>query len=74
MYISMMWTVLFVYGIVFYTFVEMFGLYICMIVLGMFSLMTALFAIFVVPETRGKTDEEIREMMIKKSNELPSSA
>lgn len=65
MVISIIWTVLFVYGIVFYTFVDMFGLYTCMIILSLFCLLTALFAIFFVPETRGKSYEEIRALIVK---------
>lgn len=65
MVISIIWAVLFVYGIIFYTFVELFGLYTCMIILGLFSLLTALFAFFFVPETRGKSYEEIRDLIVK---------
>lgn len=63
--ISIIWTVLFVYGIIFYSIVELFGLYMCMVILGLFSFLTALFAIFFVPETRGKSYEEIRDLLIK---------
>lgn len=65
MVISIIWTVLFVYGIIFYTFVELFGLYTCMVILSVFCLLTALFAIFFVPETRMKSFAEIEEMMKK---------
>lgn len=63
--ISIIWTVLFVYGIIFYSMVALFGLYMCMVILSLFCLLTALFTIFFVPETRGKTTEEIRNLLVK---------
>lgn len=63
--ISIIWTVGFVYGLIFYTFVEVYGLYTCMIILGIFSLLTALFAIFKVPETKNLSYAEIRDLITK---------
>lgn len=64
MNISTNYTVTFVYNIIFYRFVDAFGLYTCMVVLSLFSLLTALFAVFAVPETRGKSFEEIRNLIL----------
>lgn len=62
--ISTNYSLTFVYNIIFYQFVDAFGLYTCMAVLSLFCLLNALFAIRFVPETRGKSYEETREMIL----------
>lgn len=61
--ISFMWIILFILGLIFSMFLEMFGLFKCMITLGVASLLNALFGIFFVPETRGKSFDEIAKML-----------
>lgn len=61
----MLWILLFILGSVFPAVLEAIGLFTCMITLGVFSLLNALFGIFFVPETRGKSYEEIMEILNK---------
>lgn len=61
----MLWIILFLLGAVFLTFLEMFGLFYFMMALGVISLLNALFGIFIMPETRGKSYEQIREALSK---------
>lgn len=50
-------------GMLLPTFLETVGLFIFMISLSAMSLLNALFGIFCIPETRGKSFEEITEML-----------
>lgn len=63
--VSMLWIILFILGAIFLTFLENFGLFNCLFMLGAISLLNALFGIFFVPETRGLSYEEIEEIMSK---------
>lgn len=61
--ISMFWIILFILGSVFPIFLETYGLFICMITLGIMSALNIIFGILFIPETRGKSYDEIMELM-----------
>lgn len=59
----MVWFICFVLGSVFPIFLETFGLVNCMVTLGIFSVANLLFGVFFLPETRGKSYDEIMELL-----------
>lgn len=59
----MMWITLFVVNTIFPILLEQFGLFNCMITLAVMSSLSALFGIFFLPETRGKSYEEIMNLL-----------
>lgn len=61
--VSMMWIVLFVLGSIFPIFLEKFGLFSCMLTLALISSLNALFGMFFIPETRGRSYEEIMDLL-----------
>lgn len=62
---SFMWILFFIVGFILPMFMEYFGLSICMTTLGVMCLVNLVFGIYCIPETRGKSFEEITEMMSK---------
>lgn len=60
---SVTWIILFILGALFPVFMESFGLSTCMITLGVVSLLNAVFGILYLPETRGKSYDEIMDML-----------
>lgn len=63
MAVSCMWIILFLLGMILPKFLEIFGLSTFMIILGAMSFLNALFGMFCIPETRGKSFEQITEML-----------
>ena len=61
--VSFLWLLLFVIGTIFPTFMRFLGLPVCMTVLGVMSLLNAVFCYFFIPETRGKSYEQIMELL-----------
>lgn len=61
--VSMMWIILFVLNTIFPILLEQFGLFNCMVTLAAMSLLNAFFGIFSMPETRGKSYEEIMDLL-----------
>ncbi|XP_055296384.1 facilitated trehalose transporter Tret1-like [Sitodiplosis mosellana] len=61
--ILMMWIVLFALDRVFPNFLDFFELHHCFYILGVMSSLNAIFGIFCVPETKGKTHEEIMALL-----------
>lgn len=56
---------MFLGGSIFLTVIDMFGIYCCTIAFSIACLLNALYVIFYLPETRGKSFEEIEDMMNK---------
>lgn len=63
--ISAMWIFGFVLGVIFPIFLETFGLLTCLTTFGLFCFMNAIFCLYFVPETKGKSHEEIMELLRK---------
>lgn len=63
MAVSLIWLVLFVLGYIFPLVLDSIGLVYCMTILGVMCLLNVAFGIFFIPETRGKSHEEIMEIM-----------
>lgn len=61
--VSIMWIILFILGSIFPIFLEKFGLFSCMLTLALFSSLNALFGMFFMLETRGKSHEEIMDLL-----------
>lgn len=61
--ILMMWIVFFALDRVFPAFLGTFGLHYSFYILAAMSLSNAIFGIFCIPETKGKTHEEIMELL-----------
>lgn len=61
--VSLVWIIQFILGSIFPTFLESFGLFTTMITFGVICFMNALFGIFFIPETRGKSYNEIMELL-----------
>lgn len=61
--VSIMWTILFILELIFPIFLEEFGLFICMIGLGSMCFLNLIFGILCIPETRGKSFDEIAEIL-----------
>ncbi|XP_031623613.1 facilitated trehalose transporter Tret1-like [Contarinia nasturtii] len=61
--VSVIWILSFCYGLVFPSFLEYVDLHFCFIFLGIISLVNAIFGYFFVPETRGKSYEEIMQLL-----------
>lgn len=59
----MMWIVLFALDAIFPAFLANFPLHYCMFILAIMSLLNALFGIIAIPETRGKSYEEIMQLL-----------
>lgn len=62
---TLLWVEMFVSGSIFLSIVEMVGIYVCVVVFSVACILSALFAIFCLPETRGKSFEEIEKIMSK---------
>ncbi|XP_055296383.1 facilitated trehalose transporter Tret1-like [Sitodiplosis mosellana] len=60
---STMWLILFVLAWIFPILLEKFGLFSCMIALAVMCSLNAVFGMFFIPETRGKSYEEIMELL-----------
>lgn len=58
-----MWFILFVLASIFPILLDTFGLFSCMITLAVMCALNATFAMFFIPETRGKSYEEIMELL-----------
>lgn len=63
--ISMVWFILFVVGYIFPLILENLGITVCMITFGFVCILNAIFCAVFVPETRGKSYEEILDIMTK---------
>lgn len=61
--VSCMWIIMFGLGLILPKFLSAFSLSTFMFTLGGMSLLNALFAIFCTPETRGKSFQQITEML-----------
>ncbi|XP_031623102.1 uncharacterized protein LOC116340647 [Contarinia nasturtii] len=66
MAISFYWIILFGLGTVFPIFLETFGLFNCMFILGIMSIINLIFGICFIPETRGKSYVEIMQLLTNK--------
>ncbi|XP_055308694.1 facilitated trehalose transporter Tret1-like isoform X2 [Sitodiplosis mosellana] len=61
--VSLIWIISFILGSIFPVFLESFGLFTTMMTFGVISLLNVLFGIFFIPETRGKSYEEIMSLL-----------
>lgn len=67
MIVAMFWIILFALSSVFFIIVDTVGLFNCMFGSSVIGLLNALFGIFFMIETRGKSFAEIREIFINYS-------
>lgn len=60
-----MWSIIFVYETIFPNLISSIGLFGCMILFGTMSLLSAIFGFIFIPQTRGKSHEEIMRLLAK---------
>lgn len=63
--LAIMWTILFITSAIFPILLQTIGLPNCMIIFGVMCLLNAIFGILFVPETGGKSHEEIMQLLTK---------
>lgn len=69
MVLAIFWILLFLTGAAFDVSIQSLGLYNCMFALGFICVLNAIFGIYALVETRGKSFEEIEKMMSGRANE-----
>lgn len=70
MMVSFIWVIMFVTGTIFPFVMDAAGLTNCMILLGVMCILNAIFGLFFIPETRGKSYDEIVDLLVKWNGQI----